>query len=169
MPSRGVVLAITAGVAAGVLSSVATSWLLHPAGAPGPVISERGARPSGGEAPPADPWKAQREALEVHAREEVDPAWAPAVTGRLTDALSGLAPRGRFRMAGVDCRQTSCTATLDWASYKDAQSDYDLFRKELLHAMQRKLTCGVTVGFAPPADPAAGYEGKILFDQCRLL
>ena len=59
------------------------------------------------------------------AREPVVPAWSARMTELVTRGLESDAQRGgRFRLARVDCRSSSCVATLEWRSRADAQASF---------------------------------------------
>jgi hypothetical protein len=58
------------------------------------------------------------------ASEPIAPAWSARMTDLVTRGLESEAPRGRFRVARVDCRSTACIATLEWRSRTDALASY---------------------------------------------
>lgn len=114
--------------------------------------------------PPSDEELAQRrdalrEMFESHDRAVRDPAWADAATERARAGLARAAAEAGATVRGLDCRRITCTATLEWPRFGDAQDRYSTF---LTHAYE--LNCTRTIVLDPPADPEAVYSTRILFD-----
>ena len=63
-------------------------------------------------------WRAR--VLAAHDAEGVDTAWAVRADKAFSPALSAAAQTGGFELEGMDCRTTSCVASLRWPSYSDA-------------------------------------------------
>jgi hypothetical protein len=176
--ARGALLAILAGIAAGVSTSV---WLAstpgprpEPRSVDGPVevatwqaiAPHRIYQTESPQQPPDLDVRARlvqehRDAIEAHRRQPVDPRWA-AETGRMLDEdLARLgAGEGRFQVLGVDCRTSGCTAELEWPSYPAAVERH----VRVLHEPYR-VNCARRVTLPEPAGaPSAPYRATIVFD-----
>jgi hypothetical protein len=84
------------------------------------------------------------DALQVHAGETVDDAWAHTTAGALAAKLEALGPSLGFRLGKVDCRTAMCTAALEFASHSAAQANF----AGVLHA-RSPVPCGVELQLAP--------------------
>jgi hypothetical protein len=60
--------------------------------------------------------------LEDHMREPIDPSWAGEAQHAYERDLRRLALDAGFGLRSVDCRTTTCTADLTFASYGDART-----------------------------------------------
>jgi hypothetical protein len=98
-----------------------------------------------------------RRALEDHARESLDPAWARATTVALTTALRPIAARSEAAVVSVDCRSATCVADLEWPNLPTAargwrpvlEGDYD--------------RCSVRVTLDDAVDPKQRFRTRVLF------
>jgi hypothetical protein len=86
------------------------------------LIAQRDAR----ETPPEMPTEEQARAefsklVEAHERDAKDPDWGPTSTALLEASLRAESQRGMFSTVSVDCRTTTCVATLEWTSPEAAE------------------------------------------------
>jgi hypothetical protein len=93
-----------------------------------------------------------------HANEARDGAWARDEETSFTSALAPLATRGGYKLVGVDCRTTLCTADLEWSSYGDASKYY----RDALHV--DVPGCESAILLEPPADGSAPYRATARYD-----
>ena len=98
-----------------------------------------------------------RRALEDHARESLDPAWARDTTNALTTALRPIAAGSDAAVVGVDCRSATCVADIEWPNLPAAtrgwlpvlEGDYD--------------RCSVRVTLDEAVDPNQRFRTRVLF------
>jgi hypothetical protein len=93
-----------------------------------------------------------------HHADPRDVTWATSAEGTYVEDLRGLASSGDFQVRGVDCRTTSCRATLEWSSRSQAQA---ALRTVLHHNYVRN--CAVEL-LLPPTERAGAYEASVYFD-----
>ena len=123
------------------------------------------ARPAGG--PVFDPVvaaaaeKRERETvLHDHGEEPRDRSWASATERVLSGELGQFAQDKHFEVRDVDCRTTTCVASLSWPSYSDAQRVAD----EIVQKAYGGKKCARSLYLPPPEDPSAtNYEGRLVF------
>jgi hypothetical protein len=102
----------------------------------------------------------QRQAqLEAHQREPVDFFWAKEAHTSLAADFAPLTRGDAFRVRGIDCRTTTCVATVEWPSYTKATEDY---ARLLQHPYG--LDCARSILLPEPEDPAARYEARLVLD-----
>jgi len=118
---------------------------------------------------PPDPKEARREAvqayrqlLEKHATEGVDPAWSREATAALAADLGRFADANtnKFRVGRVDCRTTTCTAEIEWPSFKDA---LQTFQAVVLDPIDMKCTQQITLP-DEQKDTTSPYLATAFFD-----
>jgi len=97
-------------------------------------------------------------ALEAHEREPVDAAWARDEAAAVGGALKDVAEKGQFATREVDCRSSTCVATVEWPSARTAQRQW----KTLLAPDYGP--CTVEVMLDEPSDPAAPFQTKVVYD-----
>jgi hypothetical protein len=112
--------------------------------------------------------EARREAVEkvasrkaLVAAEADDPRWSRAATASFRKDFEALGARGRFTVKDIECKTTSCLATLSWGSYSDARRAW----RAVLHARTEK-NCAREVLVAPPEQSQmdAPYDGTVFLD-----
>lgn len=88
-----------------------------------------------------------------------DPEWSPAAMTTFSGDLLATSTRGGFDIVSLDCRTTMCAATLQWATYADALSNYT----RVLHSSYRE-NCAVALHVPEPEARGAKYQAKVYFD-----
>jgi hypothetical protein len=157
--TRGFVASIFAGALTGALSSYA---LVRSSAAKETRSEGAAAAAARASAPPPSPAERAQEhraALKRHTEEPVEPAWAPAAEASFERTLRPAGAALGFELRAVDCRSTSCVATLRFARYADAQARWG----EILH-MRYEMNCAREIVLDDPADPRAAFETDVLFD-----
>jgi hypothetical protein len=95
--------------------------------------------------------------LANHRRDARDPKWAPRAESGIRDTIGTVA--GTHKATRVECKTTSCVATMEWPSYDEA-----------LHGYGRLLTaiytpnCAVKILVHDPVDGQQTYQEQLLFD-----
>ena len=116
--------------------------------------------------PPADLDKqhqAERERLiDEHDREPRNRKWASEAEAKLTENLAVIG-KGKFEAVRVDCRSSTCMATVEWPSYREARAGH----MDLLH-MTTAVNCIREITVPPPADPEARYQGTMVMTNCTI-
>ena len=72
-------------------------------------------------------------AIDRHYQEPRDPNWYRKAEAKLGEDLGAFATQRHFELTDVDCRTSSCVATVAFASYNDAQAGWSAI---LLHGNQ---------------------------------
>ncbi len=94
--------------------------------------------------------------------QSVDSAWARTWEENLDRRISGnLASREGFAYADVECRKDRCVATVNWADFASAESNF-METITLTHG-----DCATSSFMAPPEDESRAYSHKIRFSHCR--
>ncbi|WP_438033165.1 hypothetical protein [Sorangium sp. So ce204] len=118
-------------------------------------------------AEPLDPEAMRREeaawwtgVIDAHAQQRRDPGWAGRAEESFQADLGAIAPGRTLEVVDVDCRTTSCAATIRWPAYtpevmKDAGS---------LAGHPYRERCTKSISVPPPEDPSAPYLAQIVFD-----
>jgi hypothetical protein len=97
--------------------------------------------------------------LEAHAKEPVDRQWARATEESLERRLAETSSAAKFRLVDVNCRTTSCSATVEFESYGDAQRNWG----RLLYITQ-DVKCGSRVWLDEPPNKTARFQTTALYD-----
>jgi hypothetical protein len=113
-----------------------------------------------GDPSPEESYEAWKKELRAHAEEPRDPAWAGKTQGLFAADLKTMTSRGAFEVLSVECKTTSCSATLKWPDYATAQSAAEL----ILHQHYR-ANCGREVHLPPPGSEheSEPYQTTVLF------
>lgn len=117
-------------------------------------------------APASDPFDPKerlrlfQERLAAHDSEAVDRQWAQQTETRLSDHLTKTS-RQKWKILRVDCRTTTCTATLEWSNYRDALLTYN---HVLSGRSDSDPNCTRTVLLPEPVDANTPYETRAIFD-----
>ena len=98
------------------------------------------------------------EQLDDHEAAAIDSQWARSVAPQFNRDLEAIGEEA-FAVADVDCRTTTCVATLDFASYGAAQASL----AGVLHHPYA-VNCATTFVIPEPEDRAAAYSANVLFD-----
>lgn len=157
--------AVAAGGAAGVLGAVVAAAVIRPvapalAAAGGPSV-----RVSNASTGTRDPYAAAHrfhERLEGHGREPVDPSWARDAQIAYRADLRGLATDAGFSLGAIDCRSTSCTAQLTFASFAAARGSM-----QRIVLSRWTLNCAKEMNLDPATDGTSDYTTSIYFDCAR--
>jgi hypothetical protein len=171
-------LTVLAGAAAGIVGSLVVSRYTSSntgvtAGAVSSVVIHAAASnsaPGVGDGksnnpPPMPLSEQQRESLHAEhiARvrtEAVASPWAAETEATLRQALSKVSGGAAgFKVVGVECRSTSCLATVEWPSYRAAEKTW----QAILHA-QSAVACAREILLPRPNDPNARYTATAIFD-----
>ncbi len=100
--------------------------------------------------------------LQAHSEEAVDPSWSPRANESFDGELQSMGSHNGFTVEAVDCRRTSCTATIGWKSFTQARAT-----KNTILYKHYGINCGVTVHLPEP-DPNRAvdseYRSIVLFD-----
>jgi hypothetical protein len=96
-------------------------------------------------------------ALRAHAEQPRDPRWARRATSALSSELAEADAAAGYRV--VDCRTSSCVATLEYP-------DFDTARDSYANALHRKyeVNCTRTVVLGEPQSAGAPFRVDVLFD-----
>ncbi len=97
--------------------------------------------------------------LRDHAEEPRDPSWATKAEQSFRSDLMRLATNHHFDVRGVDCRTTTCLATLGWTRYAAAEGD-----AAKLAETDFSRNCSRTVFVPPPTDLEGPAEGDLVLD-----
>jgi hypothetical protein len=99
-----------------------------------------------------------QETIAEHKRQAADPTFAREMSKTIDGALRGLAEGGEFRIADIDCRNTSCIATVEWPSFAVATQRWN----KLLEASYG--ACGVNVALDDGAATTGAFQTQVVFD-----
>jgi hypothetical protein len=97
--------------------------------------------------------------IRQHWSEPIDPGWSATATPALRKGLEHLAESSKFKVANVDCRNTSCLAVFDWPSYADAEAEYAKIAHETLD-----VNCGRGITLPEVADPSKPLQATMYFN-----
>lgn len=110
-------------------------------------------------------YKAQiAERVRSHDGERRDPVWASEAQGTIATGVSAFAKERRHQVevSEVDCRSSSCTVDLEFASYAEAQNATAGYVTNALG-----MRCAQTAEVPDePEDLAAPFKVKVLFFDC---
>jgi hypothetical protein len=99
-----------------------------------------------------------------HDHEARDTPWATRVESELGNALSAVAERGGFSLGDVECRSTSCTASIRWPSFVASREG-----AQLLARLPLETACRRTMLLPAPEEGSdtAAYEARVFFSCAR--
>jgi hypothetical protein len=100
-------------------------------------------------------------ALEEHRSEPVDEAWSQAAQASLRLELEGLVQPADARLGNIECRSTSCVATIEWMSYGRAVATYSNMVEH-----RYEPNCARSAYLPEPIDVAAPYQVQLIFSEC---
>lgn len=101
----------------------------------------------------------RRDRTEQFEFERADAAWAGQAAYDLRANLEKLGSKQGYATKSVDCRATLCRASLEWPSYREAQTTW----RSVLHQTYEP-NCATEVYVPPPDADEGPYEGTIIFD-----
>ena len=137
--------------------------------APAEVLAGPGPQPSAtvATAPePVDPaesrrlqLEAHRKALGDHYRDAIDPHWARSAQRQFHDDLSAWESRLGFETKAVDCRTTSCVATLSFTNYQTARASW-----MRVLTLPYGVNCTREVTLDEPTEDGRPFETTVVFD-----
>jgi hypothetical protein len=96
--------------------------------------------------------------VDAHFDQPVDRRFAEPAERSYRKELDEIAAGAGFDVRGVDCRTSSCVATVEWKNYHEAISSYG---RLMFHRFS--MNCGVGASLPAPDDPSSPYAGRILF------
>jgi hypothetical protein len=99
-----------------------------------------------------------RRRVDAHFTEPVNRGFAEPAERAYRKELDEIAAAAGFDVRGVDCRTSSCVATVEWKSYGEAIRTYG---RLMFHRFS--MNCGVGASLPAPDDPSSPYAGRILF------
>lgn len=94
-----------------------------------------------------------------HFNQAHDPRWSETAETGFRSDLGKLGETGKFAVSRVDCRTTTCIATLSWPSRTDAMQAMP----GIVHAAYRS-NCGKTLHLPDEIEGAPAYEATVVFD-----
>lgn len=106
----------------------------------------------------------QQVRLDAHQRQSIHPVWASDATRAFSTDFSALTQGQRFTVRSIDCRSTSCIARVEWPSYAEATTGYEVL---LQHSYA--LDCTRSLLLPDPEDPERAYEASLLLDCGNLM
>ena len=106
----------------------------------------------------------QQARLDAHQRQSIDPSWSPEAARAFSTDFSALAQGQQFTVRSIDCRSTSCIARVEWPSYAEATTGYEVL---LQHSYA--LDCTRSLLLPDPEDPDRAYEASLLLDCGNLM
>jgi len=101
--------------------------------------------------------------LRSHEGDNRHAEWAEPMSVAVRDELASLAEQGKFNIVNVDCRASSCVATLEWVSYAEATANISLLGH---HIFDLGASCAKTMFVPEPTDKDQPYRGSLLFHSC---
>lgn len=130
-----------------------------------PVGPNRQPPPTWGTPPAADNPQvaavraAIEEDIDTHRSQPVDPNWGPASAEQVRDDLEASSIAALIDVVDVDCRSTTCLATVEWEDYGVA---FRTYRRLLTH--HYGVNCRRRMGVPPPADSDGPYRAHLFLD-----
>ena len=97
---------------------------------------------------------------EAHARDSVDPTWAPGARKGLSKGLTQLGETIGFTLGATECKTTSCRATVTWGNYSAARTT----GAQLVEHLFGGLNCRQNIRLPEPTDPDAPYTTSLYLD-----
>lgn len=108
-------------------------------------------------------YDAFRGRVQEHLQESRDPRWSDRAQQALRTDFHDLEHGLGFTMVDVDCRTTSCVATIEWPTYALATQRYTG-----VLVNPARLNCMRESSLPPPATPNAPYREQVIFDCTSL-
>ncbi len=90
--------------------------------------------------------------------EPLDEEWAVSSSDLLRRNLADATADSEVEIVEVECRSTTCVATIRWPSYQTAFGSY----RGLL-VQPYSVNCRRSMSVPPPADPTISYEAHLFF------
>jgi hypothetical protein len=97
--------------------------------------------------------------LAKHAGEPVDPTWSSGAVSAFQRDFAALTEQREAKVVGVECKTTSCVATLEWPSYEAAQREHS---EVVMHGYE--VNCRRQIWAPEPEDREARYKATAIFD-----
>lgn len=95
-----------------------------------------------------------------HARDPIDRAWASQSAQALQIDITSMSARaGGCHVVDVDCRTSSCVATIEWPNFRAARDNYQRFTQQAFH-----VNCAREMTLIPPQDDSRPFQASIFFD-----
>jgi hypothetical protein len=98
-------------------------------------------------------------ALAAHARDPIDPQWAPRMEQRFSAALEPLAQSAGFEIVKTECRMSTCIAEARFKSYGSAVHAWGN-----LLSPTRPEGCTAKIVLGPPNEEGEPFEATALYD-----
>jgi hypothetical protein len=99
----------------------------------------------------------------AHQASRRDPAWSRRTEGTFNAKLTELGTQRGFQLVDVDCRESSCTALVEWPTYTAAVSGYP----DILHEDYDGMTCHREALLPEPPRPNDPYRATVVFSDCK--
>lgn len=137
------------------------------------LTSRAEAVPSAPSAPPSRPdpeelkqalLQQQQMRLDAHQRQPIHPTWSSEATRAFSTDFSALTQGQQFAVRSIDCRSTSCIARVEWPSYAEATTNYQVL---LQHSYA--LDCTRSLLLPDPEDPERAYEASLILECGNLM
>lgn len=103
--------------------------------------------------------------LTAHEQERRDPTWSEKAEGLFQSDFSAMARGRKFEAASIDCRTTSCVATVTWPSYAPEEVQNDAM---FIAGYPQQENCATSVSVPPPEDRSVAYRAQVIFDCSSL-
>jgi hypothetical protein len=101
----------------------------------------------------------QRTLVADHQKDPLDPVWSVATVKNFDADFEAMAQNSPVKLLSIDCRTTSCLATVRWENYATA-----LAKGSVLAHYPYSTTCARQVVQPPPDDENAPYVSTVVFD-----
>jgi hypothetical protein len=97
---------------------------------------------------------------QAHDRDTPDAEWSPAAQEQLLSGLNRLGQKLAFEVGPVDCKTTTCRATISWSDYGSARAS----TAALVEHYYPGLNCAQRVRMKAPEDQNAPYSAELYLD-----
>jgi len=91
--------------------------------------------------------------------------WAPTAEKRLSHDLLETAADSVFVAKAIDCRRTTCVASVVFPDYQSARQRF----ADILRYRQKESNCGVEITLSAPANTEENYATNVIFDCAEVL
>ncbi len=104
----------------------------------------------------------EREEAKLGARfgeESVDSDWSIRAEENIRTAIDRLRRASKFRIGGIECKETVCEVSLEWAARRDATSEYSKFLES-----RYGMKCATFMYLPESADASVSYKATLFLD-----
>jgi hypothetical protein len=99
-----------------------------------------------------------RARVEEHLNEPIDQDWARRMGQAVGERVGSASGRYGFRTVGLECRSSTCLATIEWPPTSDARSSFGGFMSRMVDP-----ECGREGYLFRPDDPNSTSQAQVLF------